>query len=367
MIKELYSQFSYDEYLDFFKYTLGAFILIGAFILRIAESKSEAKFKSNDKNLLVVFIVFLILFAGQRGLNIGTDTINYYKNYYLPGIQIRDLKTFFNHFESDFLFELIMFLSFKFKSFNFFLTVIAIIYNLGLFFFVRKFTKKSQDGSSLLLFLMICCCFTFLTLEVNVIRNSVAFVFVLLGFNYIISNEIKYALIFFTLAFLSHNSALIPIAAILTIHFTRNVALKYFFIAYIFFIAVALVGFGFHNLPFISLISGDNFSLTDNFNYNVGFRIDFVLYNSFFLFLGFKFGDINNKKHIILLKYFILTSIIFYLYFHIPFSDRVGAYSWIAIPLILFTTIKNSYPNNHLYYSSIVSFLFFLLNYYVLF
>jgi hypothetical protein len=366
-MNDLYSQYSYLDYFIFFKYTTLAFIILGSLILRTLY-KNQSVFLRNDRNLLIIFVAFLIVFIGTRGVNIGTDTINYYRGYYLPGIHITGVKAFYNYFlDTDLLFKVIMYLTFPFKNFNLFLTIIAIVTSLGYFVFVRKFSNYGKDGSSLLLFLMIACSSSFLSFELNIIRNGIAIPFILLGLYYFLHKNFKYGYLFFLLAYLSHSTSLIPIILILAIYAFPKIKIKYFLILYIICIGISLAGYGFHSIPFLQQIkSGDLQRLSniaDTYNYRVGFRLDFVLYNSFFLFLGLKLGNMKNIVDLNLIKYYILASVIFYLNFYIPFSDRIGAYSWIVIPLILFNAIKNNFKAKHLYYSTIACLFLFILNY----
>lgn len=370
----LFIQLSYSEFIDLFTYVLGGVIIVGSLILRIVE-KNKRSFLRHDLTLLVIFTLFIIVIVStrafyiDRGFYIGTDTINYYRGFYLPGIRISSAPEFFNYFQTDILFELIGFLTFPFKSFTFFLTVIALFFNLGLLIFVRKFTNNGNDGSSFLLFVLFACSFSFLSLEINIIRNSIAFIFILFALYYFSCKYSKYAWLYLLLSYLAHGTSLIPIAAILSIFFFPKIKIKYFIILYVLAIGLSMAGFGLSSIPFLSQIQSDDFQkLSDmaTYDYRVGFRIDFVLYNSLFLFLSFKFSDLKNKTDIFLIKYFVLTSVIFFLNFNIPFSDRIGLYSWIAIPLMLFSTIKNAFPAKHLYYSSLVGLFYYAISYHIL-
>lgn len=368
---EIYSQYSGEDYLNLYKYILSAFIIFGILILRIKYSDKDS-YRINDRNLLIIFVSFIIILVGNRGVNIGTDTINYYRNYYLPGISFHSNPSFFFHyFETDFLFKVLMYLCFYIKSFNFFLLVAALIFNSGLYIIVNKYTHYSQKGSSLVLFLLFASLSSFWSLEINIIRNGLSFVFILFGLLFLTEKKAYKCTISLLIAYLFHSTALIPILAIIIIYFSKKIDIKYFIILYLCAIILSGLGYGLDSLPFLSSLEiGDfnrlNQEIDEDIVYRVGFRIDFVLYNSFFLFLALRFNKANTKTEEYFIRYFIITSMVFFLNFNIPFSDRIGLYSWMVIPFILFNILRNAVSKKHLYYSIIVCFSIFIINYYII-
>ncbi len=360
------------DYHLIFKYVLGFFILFGLLILRALENNKPTAFLINDRNWLIVFCSFVIFFAGTRGLRIGTDTGNYYQFFYLRGINIgtNDILYFFEYFQSDFLFEVIMYFTFFFKNFTLFLVVVSAITNITLYIFVRKFTNYGRSGSSLLLFLMFASSFIFLSHQLNTIRNGISIPFILLGLYYITRNQYKKSILFLIVAFFLHRTALLPVLCMVIALLAKQIKFKYFLMFYVFFVLAAFAGFGFDKLAFLSgFTEGDlgKLSFKGETTYRVGFRLDFVLYNSFFLFLMYKFSDLKDEVDLFLVKYYILASVIFFLNFNIPFSDRIGAYSWLIIPLALYNVVKNSFPTQKLYISSLITIFYFTLNYLILF
>ncbi len=364
-----FSDFTQKGYTLLFKIVLACYIIFGALILRSKRENSQSYFRQ-DRNLLLSFVFFMIFFAGTRSIRIGTDTINYYRFYFLKGIYLQDPIEFFGYFQTDLLFEVLMFITFPFKNFTLFLLVLAIILNVGLYFFVRRFSDYGKDGSSLILFLTFASAFSFLQLEVNIIRNGLSITFILLALDCLLKEKLKPAIFLFVIAYFFHGTSLIPISAILLSRLLKNVEIKYFIVLFIMAIGLSFIGFGFHSIPFLQNISGEDFKrlvFTGETTYRIGFRLDFVLYNAFFLFLFVKFSNLKNTKDLFLIKYFVITSVIFFFNFNIPFSDRIGLYSWIAIPLLLFNTIKNSYKEKSLYLSSLGALLYFIINHVILF
>jgi len=363
-----FESFKTKDYYLLFKWVIGFYIVFGSLILLILKNKKEA-FTRNDKNLLIVLITFIILFSGTRNYNIGTDTYNYFHYFYLKGIKISGFYDFFKTFNTDFLFKVIMYIVFPFKSFMLFLFTVSVIMNVSLYKFARKFTDYGKSGSSLLLFLTIASSFVFINYQINTIRNGLAIPFIFFGIYYVIQNEYKYAFLYLLIAFLFHRTTLIPIACILLVLISGKIKYKYFIIIYIIAIGLAASGFGFDKLTFLANIGNDDFSklaFQGENEYRTGFRMDFVLYNSLFLLFFIKFSNLKNRTDLVLIKYYILTSIIFFFNFNIPYSDRIGNYSWIVIPLLLFNTIKISFPERKIQISTWVTIFYFVLNYIIL-
>ncbi|AWX45806.1 hypothetical protein HME9304_02836 [Flagellimonas maritima] len=368
-MKFLFEGFTEQHYVLLFKYILVFLIVVGSLILRSLEYK-KLVFLRNDRNLLIIFCVFIIIFSGTRGYRIGTDTYNYYMFYYIKGLGITNIFTFLSYFKSDFLFEVLAYITFQFKNYTVFLMAVSIIINGCLYMFVRKFTDFGNAGSSLLFFLTIASSFSFLSIEINIIRNGLSIGFVLLGLYYLDKKFFKKCIIFFIIGYLFHRTAVIPIFIAFSAYFGWKVQLKYYLALYLLFIGLSFVGFGFDKISILSSISGEDFkrlAFQGETTYRIGFRYDFVLYNSFFLFLFIKFSDLKNRTDLFFIRFYILASIVFFMNFNIPFSDRIGLYSWIIIPILLFNTIKNSFPKKQLYYSSLAALFYCILNHFILF
>lgn len=358
-----------NDYNNFYVWLIGCFVVFGSLILLALQNKPTISLIRNDRNILIFLITILILFAGTRAVNIGTDTSNYYNYFFLKGLHISNFFDFIKRLDTDFFFSVIMFLTFKFKSFTFFLLTVSLIMNIGFYRFVRKYTNYGESGSSLLLFLMITCSFVFLNYEINIIRNGLAIPFILFGLLYLIQKQYKIAALYLITSFFFHRTSLIPIGCLIMVLIGENVKIKYFIIAYVMAIGLAFLGFGFDKLPFLASLGGEdvkNLAFTGETTYRVGFRIDFVFYNSMFLFLFLKFGDLNSRLNVFLIKYFIVSSVVFYFNFNIPYSDRIGGYSWLAIPLLLFSTINSSFPKNKYTIMAWVTIFYYTFNHIIL-
>tara|TARA_B110000908_G_scaffold159707_1_gene202193 strand:+ start:298 stop:1416 length:1119 start_codon:yes stop_codon:yes gene_type:complete len=366
---EFLEDFGLKEYFLTHKIVLASYILFGSFILKLLIGRVE-KFKRNDRNILITYVIFLMLFAGTRAKNIGVDTGNYYLYFFIPATRAGNIFDVFTILNTDFLFELIISLTAWTNNYNIVLLTIAIVLNVLLYKFVREFTDYGNRGSSLLLFLTIASGFSFINLEINIMRNALAIGFIFLSINYAIKeNYYKCALLLIT-ALLFHRTSIILAVIIFAIVFAKKVPLKYYYAFYLLAILLSAVGFGFHSISFLAELGNEdlsNLSYEGETNYRIGFRLDFVMFNTFFLILFAKFTNLNSYRESFLIKYFILSSVVFFFNFYIPFSDRFGLFSWLIIPLLLFDIVNKKFPKKKIFINTLVLISFYILNNIILF
>ncbi|OBQ54106.1 EpsG family protein [Tamlana sp. s12] len=366
---EVFGDYTEDDFIFIYRIVLVFYILFGTLVLKLLISEKE-KFIKNDKRILITFVVFLIIFIGTRKYDIGTDTSNYFNFYFIKiTTQARSYFEIFTILKSDFLFEVIASFSFWHRNFTIFLLLVAAVMNISLYIFIRKFTDYGKEGSSLILFLTLASSFSFLSMEINIIRNGLSMCFILLALYSILERETMKFIFYFVVAYLLHRTAIIPIVLFLIINYFDRIEVKYYIAFYALAILLSLVGFGFHAIPYLSTLGNEdlqNLSYVGDTTYKIGFRFDFVLYNTFFLVLFLKFTNWNYRDSF-LIKYYILSSSVFFFNFYIPFSDRFGIYSWIVIPLLLFNTINETFPTKKIYISTLVLIGFFILNNIILF
>lgn len=361
---EVFGDYTEGDFVFLYLTVLAFYILFGTLVLKVLISQKE-RFIRHDNGLLISFVLFLIIFVGTRKYDIGTDTSNYYNFYFVKiTTQINSYFEIFTTLKSDFLFEVLNSFSFFHRSFTLFLLSVATIMNVSLYVFIRKFTDYGRKGSSLILFLTLASSFSFMSIEINIIRNGLSLCFVLLGLYSVLEKETKKYIFYFIIAYLFHRTAVIPIVLFLVISYFDKIEIKYYIAFYILAILLSLVGFGFHAIPFLSEFGGEDFarlSYSGDTNYRIGFRFDFVMFNTFFLLFFLKFTNWNSRDSY-LIKYYILASVVFFFNFYIPFSDRFGVYSWVIVPLLLFNTINEAFPTKRVYISTIVLIGFFILN-----
>src|SRR5690625_2341324 len=120
----------------------------------------------------------------------------------------------------------------------------------------------------------------------------------------------------------------------------KKLNINFFIFIYLSFLSLSFIGVGLKDfVPFLSyFLEGDrriSYLYSESTKYRIGFRADFALFNTFFLFI---FLFINKKtkddQYKDLLIYYILSSCVFFLSFQIPYSDRIGLFSWFTIPIL---------------------------------
>lgn len=325
-------------------FILVSYGLLIAFAYEIYGKRFKANYITN------VFITLYIVFVtGIREVIPYTDTDNY--QYYFTFID-----SLVESSEIAF-YSLMLAVKYFTNSFTIFLLVIAFIYYLCLNYSIAKYAKYYNINYYLGYLVFLSMFFNY-SLSMNVMRQglSVAFLLVAIAINYGQKNKLgsrKKALIviLLLLAFFSHHSSLIFILCLLSVIILKKIKLKHYYLLFGLSIVISYL-----NQSDPLGISGLVASLGDSSNYgrygeiqtdySVGFKLQFVAFNAFCLLLAgklYKSKLYKDGKYEILLKAYILLSSIFFIFSAIPYSDRIGIYSWILIPYLLMPYLSYNY------------------------
>ncbi|MGL5235572.1 MAG: EpsG family protein [Empedobacter falsenii] len=334
---------------DFYYIKILLYILVS--FLAFLKLISKKNFKNIELLFIIIFCFIYSLFFGLRDISIGQDTRAYIRNF-------NNINNGALSYESasDTILYLLSKVSY-YIGFNdsSILLILAFLYltNLGLFCF-----KVGQEKTIFLFFSLISF-FFFYNLGINILRQGLAVSFFLCG--YAFYDNFKKRNLFFILTILSHISSVILLT---TFYFSKYIKTKYTII--IFFTSIILsflkfdLKFVIGYIPFFEKF----LKYTDEESYiidlyKIGFRLDFVIFNLLFLIIGLcikRFILLDNYLYNNLFKTYALMSSIFFLCFNIPFSDRMGIYSWCLIPLIVFPIFKYKF-NNMLFFRVLTFFL----------
>jgi hypothetical protein len=299
--------------------------------------------------LSILLIVILILLIGFRALEVGADTESY--------LYIWNEKMHFFDANADVFFYYIMY---SIKAYGFSYQYFTLIISTLFFTIVYITYKKISKFNNINLFLFLFSFFSFffcLSLSTNVIRQGISLAFLLPAyFFYNYTANKKKTLVFLSLSIGFHLTAIIPIGLFLIVYICKKVNLLYYYFIYVAGIITAYIGYDIKNASFLSEILADDrrnsYLLDEGVRYVVEFKTQFVIFNSIFIIIFALLNRINkDKKYKYLLKYYILSSVIFFLAFQFPFSDRFGLFSWFFIPLLLtpvFSLNSNKYRLNSL-------------------
>lgn len=313
--------------------------LVGIFMLFEKNIKNRQRTRIS-MTLIFFFLLFFGLLFGSRNEDIGTDTPMYmwqYQNLFRFGAMEETREPLYRY--------LIISLRSISENPRFFLYFMAFIYVYTIFLFIKNYesSDKKNNINKFLFFISIISMPSFLSFGINIIRQGISIGFLLNALNSYNKKQYKWTLffIFFSLNF--HFTSLVPIILFsitkilakvrinLLIYFA-GIVLAYFKVG-----ILALIGY----LPFLSqydprfsaYITSDK-----NWDYNVGFKPQFVIFNTAFLIISLYIKNRikrNNYEYDRLINYFCLSSFIFFMAFQIPYSDRWGIFSWCVIPLLL--------------------------------
>jgi hypothetical protein len=276
--------------------------------------------------------LFLILF-GFRDLNVGVDT-----QIYTLGFESR--KAVFK----DFGFKYFTLFFKEITDTRGFLLIIAITYIAVFLAFMRNWNKEILAY----IFFMYISLFFFKNMGMNVVRQGISCVVFLLAISVHKNSKSLLSLVLFIISFSFQASIIIPIAVWFG---SKFISLKAAITFLIICSGLSIIGFGLNKLtgllPLLSNIFDDRFNSyldgTGGKDYIIGFRANFFAFNWFFVIIGLWINkkiytdELQDK----ILRVFIILSGIFFLYFTIPFSDRIGLLSWIFIPLIFAPLFSN--------------------------
>lgn len=305
-----------------------------------SEIKKDVLFQNKLSDYLVLFpLISLIFLIGFREYNVGTDTGNYYLSLWVEKPEI--------NFSSEFLFDLIaLVLRFFNLNYSYFLILIACIFYMLIYKALRNYTEIYKTNL-LITFFSCMSFFFFLSMSINVIRQGVSLAILLYAYSLWMKKKDNIQIVsLMLLALAFHSTSIIPILIFLTSFFINKIkAIPFLFLCYFISIALSYASYGFLNFSpiFTEFLADSNrigYFSDDDYGYTIGFKPQFVIFNTFFLFISLyvksKLSDTDLKnKYNILVCYYIISSIIFFMAFQLPFSDRWGLFSWVIIPFLI--------------------------------
>lgn len=219
-----------------------------------------------------------------------------------------------------------------------FFIVTSFIYCLSYYLFSRKIIRKEY-----VYFLVICSTgfLGFWGYGVNTIRNGFALGLCLIA----LSRNNKYSkILIFMVAILCHKSvALIVVAYYMSIHLRNCKYYVYFWI--ICFIVSAL---GFSLLSYADFFEDErlsSFSEWSRDNYQIGFRIDFILYSvipAFIAYYNIKKTMAKDQVYCQLFNMYLVINAFWLLVIRMAFTNRIAYLSWFLIPFLLIYPYSNA-------------------------
>lgn len=317
-----------------FRYNVFYFVVLLPISIYAVYSQDKSSNSNHfDRLLTILILVISILAVGFRGFDVGTDTPNYLRDFQFVRAADGVNETIaIVRGGGDPLFSAVTYFSSRIGNERFYLCVLSALFilPLGLFIF-----KNGRDKTTLLLlgFLSV---YSFKWMAVNTIRSGIAIAFGLLFVYYFLHKKNRTALLFAIMALGFHLSAALLVITCVASRFFKT---QQIFALLIVTSAMAIIGLGIHNIPFVAQFDRISSYIEGRSNYQVGFSATYWAYNMlislYFLFMNRRICDQYYTR---LGKMFMLLSSVYFLSFHISYSDRIGVFSWALIPIII------SYP-----------------------
>lgn len=215
--------------------------------------------------------------------------------------------------------------------------------------FVVVAVRKIFPNDTLFAFVVILCAFGNYAKLVNGIKAGCAMSIFLCALAYHENKWLSCFFLFLSMGF--HHSMQMPIVAYFVSKLIKNPdKQKWFFIIWIFCLIIAIAKIQYFQYFFGSLTddSGASYLLStiedSGFGGRTGFRIDFVLYTSVPVYLGYytlyKKG-IQSAEYNFLLNIYLLTSAVWMLCMYAPYTNRIAEIPWGIYPIVLIYPFLN--------------------------
>lgn len=317
------------------------------YILQLTVGKNIPK--KIDTILIITFSLLYALLFGFRGAEVGSDTSQYMRLF----TYINSKEFSYDNFR-DYFFIFISKIVGEFTTNpSYMLLVVSSLY----LFVFYKFLKNLPIMNKFIIFFIFTSLFFFKSMGINILRQGIAEMLFLLSLTYALSKEKKNYIITSVLTVLSHATMIIPVIVFLISKKYYNVNTSKLIILFVLTIILSAANLDFNLvLSNISIINSNykGYITPSDFTlelYEIGFKPKFVFFNTFFFALGLVlikyYKDLISPFYKRIFFSYTILSCIFFLMFNIPYSDRVGLFSWCLIPLIVypyFSIIKMKNP-----------------------
>lgn len=304
--------------------------IIGFFSAGLALLKKSFNKGNTDLFAVMLALSLVILFGNfPIGWNLGSDRANYARLFMDFKFDSREVDI--NSQESGFLF-LDYFLS-RFLDLKGYFLTIALIYITNYLIAIRRLVQ----GNSYWLLIAAVLSMGFVSYNLNTMRAGLAISFVVLALSDYKSLWRLIALL--AVAVSIHTSMVIPGAMILICRRFDNTPL--FFRLWMISIPLSFVAGGFFNGLFAGMGEDQRTSYlnTTESRYNIGFRIDFILYSLIPVLVGWYYkyrkGFDKDRFYSLVYNAYLLTNIFWILVIRANYSDRFAYLSWFMIPFVL--------------------------------
>ncbi|WP_425653319.1 EpsG family protein [Vibrio campbellii] len=298
---------------------------------------------SKNTNLKIYFLVSsfssMLLMLMLRDSSLGTDYVGYLRIYnYISTLKLEQLV--------EMRYELVFkyFIKFLSEMFSaevgiFLLCVIFNILMLLSIYFMRRDIN-----------FIICCQFTltsfflYYDLQYNIIRQGLSLALFLMASSFLFRGKIKISLLFFFLSWGFHQSAILYIAILLIVFFLDKLRLVNKLLPTIFFVTIINVILSFFGVfeifsrELLAVISSDSYYsayTSDNFEYQNGFRLDFIFLTLVPLVVSFYYRLRMQSRFVLLMAFNIICFNVYIFLNWIAYADRLLVFPWILNAILI--------------------------------
>lgn len=322
---------------------------------------------------LIAYILLLIpgiYFIGMRGEDIGSDTHVYFK--YFDFVKYGESFIGAERIEIGF-YGLTKLISNFTDSKNVYLSIIFLIQFIGISSAIFK--KNDTFKPYFFIALIWLSCPFFYSFTLNVLRQGLAFVFVVYAIDAKLQNKKFSPYILLSLGTLFHYATVLYIFCFLISELKQKTVV--FIWAWLLAVLLAFSGWAERIFQWILvLIVGNNpyyaTYLDSSFDadYSAGFKIEFVIFSILpiaYYFLLKKYSYENVTSFSFVFSIYLIMNIVYLCFASIPYSDRFALASWVLIPLMINFNFLKKVGLLNLFKVSITFSSIFVFSYYLFF
>lgn len=322
--------FSFEHWLFWKQLIFWTLNIVGFGSALAAYSSYRFSFKNNTFGATIVLAAIVVVLLGFFPIEwgYGTDRANYGRYY----LDIQHGFTQVDFEKREYGFVLFQYIISRFCTVNQYFVLTAFVYLLN----YTVAIKRMVGGNSYWLLVAVIMSMSFTSYNLNTMRAGLAISFIVLGIS-MYPDKLKMA-ICMLVALSIHSSMAIPIAMIALCYYYDKTPLYYKL--WILSIPLSFVAGGLFNTLFAGFSEDDRtqYLTTETSSYNIGFRIDFILYSLAPVLVGgyyiFK-KKFRDRFYSMLYNSYLLTNIFWILVIRANYSDRFAYLSWLMIPFVL--------------------------------
>lgn len=282
-------------------------------------------------SVLMCGVVVLVLGFYPIEWGVGSDRANYAHIF----MDFQDGMTSIRNDDSELGFRIYDYILSRFIDVRMYFIVTAAVYVMN--YAVAIYRTVRNNSAWLLIAVVLSMGFTGYSL--NTMRAGLAISFLILAISFY-ESKIK-AIILCLIAFSIHKSTLLPSAMFfVAMHFNKTAL---YYKLWLISIPVSFVAGNFFNSFFEGFVASSDdragyLTNVENTHYNVGFRIDFILYSLAPMAVGAYYIFIQNFRerfYEILYNMYLLSNMFWIFVIRANYSDRFAYLSWFLIPFVL--------------------------------